>query len=72
MGLGYGYNPGIDSDLSTFNSTDALAGVTLLPVDRVVPKMSDRKSSGWPVCMHFGGSPTGFSDLHIDHFPVRA
>ena len=74
-GLGFGTNPGIDGDAISIGQSQGTAGVSLLPVDRVVPAITDTyiSESGQelPVCMHVGGGPTGFSPLSISKFPVH-
>ena len=75
-GLGFGQNPGIAYDSASVGQSQGVAGVSLLPLDRVVPAITDTylADSGQhlPVCMHFGGGPLGYSPLTISSFPVQS
>ena len=74
LGLGFTTNPGIRGDNASGGQSQSIAGVSLLPVDRVVPSITDtyiaQNGSSMPVCMHYGGAPTGFSPLSISDFRV--
>ena len=73
LGLGLGYAPGLASDPATFSQNQGAAGVSLLPVGRIVPREADvdTRSARMPICQHVGGNAAGFSSIPVDEHPVR-